>query len=59
MIIFVATRCPCGWQEYDDKCYLVTTGKPATQAEAQQHCNNMSAKLASIQSPRINEFFKL
>ncbi len=50
-------KCPCGWREYNDNCYLVTDDT-YTYEEAAKHCEDKSAKLTSITTPQETEYIQ-
>ncbi|XP_074527273.1 type-2 ice-structuring protein-like [Halichoeres trimaculatus] len=45
----VSTSCPCGWTEYQDRCYIFVP-ELMTWSEAQRNCQSMRANLVSVRS---------
>ena len=50
------TSCPDGWEPFEGKCYLWTTNRKATWANAETFCRGERGHLASITTNEVNKY---
>lgn len=50
------SRCPQGWQSFQDSCYLTELDWPMQVDDAIDHCNKQQAHLVAINSKAENQF---